>query len=89
MSGTGDNQLIDVQWETTVSHRALLTRAQVRERLGYEVEQLQHQPIIDGDLYSGEPDMEGNLAGLADALGELETGPGTAECRTIRYVEPQ
>jgi hypothetical protein len=83
-----DTELIDIQWETTVSHRAKLTRAQVREMLGHTVEELGHRPIIDEYLYPGEEDMDDSRYELAEALGRLETDPGEVNARMITSVDP-
>jgi hypothetical protein len=83
-----DDELIEVQWEATVRHRVKLTRRQVRELLGHEVEEIQQRPIIDEYLYPGEPDMDGSRHELAEALGRLETEPGDVETRMVTSVEP-
>ncbi len=82
-----DNELIELHWDTTSSHRVLLTRRQVRDLLGYEVEQLQQRPIIDEWFRPGEQ-MEGNLPELAEALKRLESGPGNDPARMITFAEP-
>jgi hypothetical protein len=94
MSETGrgnpgtDEELFDVQWETTSKHRHLMTRAQIRAVLGHEVEEIQHRPIIDEWLYPDEPGMDCGRRELAQALGRLESDPGQVAARMITWAEP-
>jgi hypothetical protein len=82
------SEMVELHWEVVTSFRAILPREEVERRLGHSVEELSRRPLIDEPLYPDEPDMDDSHYELAEALGELETGPGEVELRTITYVEP-
>lgn len=81
---SGDDMIL-VEWETTIKHRAILPAAEVRAKLGHTPEELAHRPIIDEYLYPGEPDMDDSRHELAEALGRLETDSGQVETRMITW----
>jgi hypothetical protein len=86
-----DEDLIDIHWESTTEWRVRIPRSKVKALLGHTAAELGHQPIIDAQLFPGEPGMDASRHELAEALGALEVGAARDKgvcMRVITWVSP-